>query len=265
MSAQNTWRLIFASSNGGVFIELTEVAFLDGAGNDLTVGGIASASSFYGAGYGAANAFDKSVANDWCSAAGAPFPHWLQYAHAAPVDVAQVRITCSSSSAWLPPSVEAIELRAGSSQQDKYSLSIASGSFAPGAVVLLNVTPYVAPTATLSPSAVYLSGGASAPAGPLLPPLATTHDLQDGGGYCIYGTTVLDGKPLDTLVRRRVQLYNQRDGRMIREVWSDDTTGDYSFGGIRGGDGTRYFVASFDHAQDKRAVIADGLVPEVMP
>lgn len=113
--------------------------------------------------------------------------------------------------------------------------------------------------------AVYLSGGASAPAGPVIQPLAATHDLQDGGAYCIYGTTALDGTPLDTPVRRRVQLYNQRDGRLIRETWSDPTTGAYRFDGVLGGDGTRYFVATFDDAGDKRAVIADNLTPEAMP
>lgn len=119
--------------------------------------------------------------------------------------------------------------------------------------------------ATLAPAAIYLSGGASAPAGPVLAPRAVHLDRQDGGAYCIYGTTALDGTPLDTPVRRRVQLYNQRDGRLIRETWSDPTTGAYRFDGVRGGDGTRYFVATFDHTGDKRAVIADNLEPEAMP
>ena len=89
--------------------------------------------------------------------------------------------------------------------------------------------------------------------------------MQDGGGYCIYGTTELDADPTDVPVRRRVQLYNQRDGRLVRETWSDAATGAYRFGHILGGDGTRYFAVAFDHTGDKRAVIADNLVPEVMP
>lgn len=113
--------------------------------------------------------------------------------------------------------------------------------------------------------AVYLSGGASAPAGPVLQPVAATQDLQDGGGCCIYGTTELDADPTDVPVRRRVQLYNQRDGRLVRETWSDAATGAYRFDHIRGGDGTRYFVVAFDHTGDKRAVVADNLLPEVMP
>lgn len=119
--------------------------------------------------------------------------------------------------------------------------------------------------ASMTSAAVYLSGGASAPAGPVLQLLAATQDLQDGGGYCIYGTTELDADPTDVPVRRRVQLYNQCDGRLVRETWSDAATGAYRFDHIRGGGGTRYFVAAFDHTGDKRAVIADNLVPEVMP
>lgn len=112
--------------------------------------------------------------------------------------------------------------------------------------------------------AVYLSGGASAPAGPVIQPLAASQDLQDGGGYCIYGTTELDADPTDVPVRRRVQLYDQRDGRLVRETWSDAATGSYRFDHIRGGDGTRYFAVAFDHTGDKRAVVADNLLPEVM-
>lgn len=122
-----------------------------------------------------------------------------------------------------------------------------------------------APRGIAQAPALVLSGGASAPAGLVLHPLAATQDLQDGGGYRIYGTTELDADPTDVPVRRRVQLYNQRDGRLVRETWSDAATGAYRFDHIRGGDGTRYFVVAFDHTGDKRAVIADNLVPEVMP
>lgn len=98
--------------------------------------------------------------------------------------------------------------------------------------------------------------------GTVLVPQALQHDLQDGGQYRIYGTTKVDATPVDVPVRRRVQLYNQRDSRLVREVWSDATTGIYSFDNIRGD--ARYFVATFDHTNDKRAVIADNLTPEAM-
>ena len=122
-----------------------------------------------------------------------------------------------------------------------------------------------APRGIAQAPAIVLSGGASAPTGQVLAPAAITRDMQDGGGYCIYGTTELDADPTDVPVRRRVQLYNQRDGRLVSETWSDAATGAYRFDHIRGGAGTRYFVVAFDHTGDKRAVVADNLIPEVMP
>lgn len=262
MTAQNTWRLAFSASNGGTYIQLTEVAFLDSGGNDLSVGGVALASSTYGGGYEAAKAFDKSNGTDWCTVYGG-VPAWLQYTHSAPVDVAKVRITCSATLAWLPPNVGALGLLAGANQQDRYDLSVASGSFTPSAVVVLNATPYVPPRASLQPGAIVLSGGASAPAGLVLAPPAVRIDQQDSGLHRLYGTVELAGTP-NLLLRRRVQLWNQRDGRLIRETWSDATTGAWSFDYIRGGDGTRYCVVTYDHTGQKQAQIADNLEPEAM-
>ncbi len=150
MSAQRTWRLGFADSQGGWYLQLTEVAFLDGGGTDLSVGGVASASSEYSGGYTANQAFDKSSATDWCTAYGA-FPAWLQYQHAVAVDVARVRIVCSSSAQWLPTGVAALSLRAGDAQDTRYALSLVSGSFVAGATVVLAVQPYVPPTLVGTP------------------------------------------------------------------------------------------------------------------
>lgn len=116
-----------------------------------------------------------------------------------------------------------------------------------------------------SEDAIIFSGGTAGNAVPLLSPAATALDLQDAGKYRIYGTTEVDATPVDVPLRRRVQLYNQRDGRLVRETWSDAATGAYRFDHIRGGDDTRYFVVAFDHTGDKRAVIADNLLPEVLP
>lgn len=117
--------------------------------------------------------------------------------------------------------------------------------------------------AVLSPASILLSGGSSGNAGPVLPPASKHIDLQDGGRYRIYGTVELKGTP-NLLLRRRVQLWNQRDGRMVRQTWSDATTGAWSFDYIRGGDGTRYCAVTYDHTGQKQAVIADNLEPEAM-
>ena len=132
------WRLYFAASAGGRFIDLVELAFLDSGGNDLSVGGTPSASSQYGAGYEVARAFDKSLTTEWSTATGAPFPAWIQYTHAAPVDVAQVRLVFPGNDAWLP-TAGSLSLRSGAALENSYFLTLASGSISPGATAVFDV------------------------------------------------------------------------------------------------------------------------------
>lgn len=82
---------------------------------------------------------------------------------------------------------------------------------------------------------------------------------QDSGPGVITGTTKNTGAP-PTPVRRRVRLYEQSSGRIVRETWSDATTGAYSFTGLRL---TAYYVVGFDHTGEFGGVLADNLTPEV--
>lgn len=157
--ASTTWRLVFASSQGGRYVELTEVAFLDVGGTDLSTGGTARASSEYSASFTAANAFDKSAGTDWCTVAG-NFPAWLQYQHGAPVDVAQVRIVCAANSAWLPPNVDAVRLYSGDAQETPHVLTLLSGSFTAGSTVILGVSAFVPPQLVALPQPAFMSGKA---------------------------------------------------------------------------------------------------------
>ena len=63
-------------------------------------------------------------------------------------------------------------------------------------------------------------------------------------------------------VSRRVRLYRDRDGLLIREAWSN-AQGDYEFPRIDST--TAYTVLSYDHEGDFRAVVADRVTPEAMP
>lgn len=152
-----TWRLGFSSSQGGRYVQLTEVVFLDAGGADLSTGGTASASSEYGASYTAAKAFDKNINTDWCTVSG-NFPAWLQYQHGAPVDVAQVRIVCAANSAWLPPNELSVGLYSGDSQETTHALTLLSGSFTSGATVILGVSAFVPPTLLPLPRPAFLQG-----------------------------------------------------------------------------------------------------------
>lgn len=121
---------------------------------------------------------------------------------------------------------------------------------------------------------ILLSGGSAGDIIPVLLPTPIHLDRQDANGteaqtsttrYRIPGPRWVKEKTASTNVplRRRVQLYNQRDSRLVREVWSDPVTGEYSFDNIRGD--TKYFVIAFDHTGHYRAVIADNLTPEPIP
>ena len=63
-------------------------------------------------------------------------------------------------------------------------------------------------------------------------------------------------------VSRRVRLYRDRDGLLIRETWSN-AQGDYEF--LRIDSTIAYTVLSYDHEGDFRAVVADRVTPEAMP
>lgn len=80
-----------------------------------------------------------------------------------------------------------------------------------------------------------------------------------GGNGVITGTVKIKGTP-DYAVSRRVRLYRDRDGILVGETWSDQTTGAYTFDGLDRSQ--RYTVLALDHTGNFRAVPADNLTPE---
>lgn len=95
--------------------------------------------------------------------------------------------------------------------------------------------------------------------------LAGTTKLKDvnyGGRGLISGTVKLKASPANVPLHCRVWLVRERDAMVIRETWSDATTGAYAFPYID--ETQRYSVLSYDHTGDKRAVIANNLTAEVI-
>lgn len=86
-------------------------------------------------------------------------------------------------------------------------------------------------------------------------------DLQDGGNGRIYGTVARKEAPANVPLRRRVCLFEQVSKRFIRETWSQQD-GTYEFTQIKVG--PEYCVIAFDHEHNFRAVIADGITPEII-
>ena len=91
-------------------------------------------------------------------------------------------------------------------------------------------------------------------------------DMYVGGAGFVAGTVKERPKGApegsEVPVRRRVRLYDERQGTCIAETWSDATTGAYRFDYI---DMERvYTVLSYDHNGKFVAEAASGLAPERM-
>lgn len=88
-------------------------------------------------------------------------------------------------------------------------------------------------------------------------------DTRDGGRGRILGTVKEKATPSNLPLARRVRLFQEVTGRFVAETWSDAVTGNYAFYNIE--HAIRYTVVTYDHINNYRAVIADNLLPEMMP
>ena len=260
MAAHVYWRLGIAT--GTNYIELKELAFLNSEMQDLSTGGTASASSESSPSYSAAKAFDKNLGTAWIITNGA-FPAWIQYQHPTPVDVAFVRLTASDSYSWSGPSLSYSD--DGVTWSTPLLLSLALGGpinsstesiLVPSAVFSGLAYP-LARARPLHSAAVPTVAVAGVPRTRLL------IDVEHGGRGSIPGTVKRDADPTDLPLRRRVRLHREADGMLVRETWSDATTGDYLFTDIN--PALKYTVISYDHEHNYRAVVADNITPEVLP
>ena len=240
------------------------MAFLDPVGADLSTGGTASASTFNPASVTPDKAFDKDTGTSWANAGSDVLPY-LQYDHGAPVDVAQIRINLGTlgsfvasegnirwsvsddGATWSTPApVRLVDGAIAANTEATYALvqraditatPVGADLFASTPTLSQNITPVFFP-----------DGGVS------------YRDFEFGGSGRIAGTVKEDGSP-DVPVKRRVRLHRERDGLLVREVWSDPVTGAYSFDYI---DATkRYTVIAYDHTGAFEAVVAAGVVPDV--
>ena len=84
----------------------------------------------------------------------------------------------------------------------------------------------------------------------------TARDAVFGGSGVIYGTTKTSG----TSTKSRVVLFAQRGKTLVRETWSDSTTGYFEFAGI---DTAQKFLTLAEDADGTQTpVAANCLMPE---
>lgn len=90
---------------------------------------------------------------------------------------------------------------------------------------------------------------------------ALARDVEFGGTGRIWGTTKTKATPSNLPTKARVVLLHQRSKQLVRETWSDSTTGAFAFEGID----TRqeFLTLAEDAAGAYRPVAASRLVPEV--
>lgn len=87
-------------------------------------------------------------------------------------------------------------------------------------------------------------------------------DVECGGQGRIYGPVELYNQAGNIPLARRVRLHRSRDGMLVRETWSD-AQGNYCFDGIS--ERYKYDVIAWDHEGLQQSVVANDLMPEVMP
>lgn len=255
MAAHTYWALFVSgqSSLGGAEVSEAEMRGAIG-GPDLCSGGTASASSGT-----AANAFDNSNSTVWSSAAGRGL-HRLAYQFASAVEVVEVAVRTGTSPNYLPPFAVLAWSDDGAAwtmlgpafeiAQSTGTTTVASGfsaaantSQAPGAAARLATT-----WATSGAPAL----GAKA--------MAITRRDQWCGQHRVAGDVAITGTP-DAPVRRRVRLIDKASGTLMREAWSDASTGAYSFDNVREGE---VIVLAEDHTDVFNAVVSDAVVPVPM-
>ena len=260
------WRVFFSGTATGVGLSIREVAFLDSGGIDLSIAGVASASSVNGANT-ADKAFDKNTATAWAPS-GVEYQSSLTYDHTVPVSVSQVRIDIGNIGSLIaaPSSIRWANSADGVNWSSPAPLLLVSGSVASSTEATYDLLQRSDFAVSLLPGEVAAFVGSVLPSGMPVTYVpdgaAPFHDFEFGGFGRIAGTVKEDGTP-DVPVKRRVRLHREQDGLVVREVWSHPTTGAYSFDYI---DATkRYTVITYDYEHDYRAVIADNITPEAMP
>lgn len=87
-------------------------------------------------------------------------------------------------------------------------------------------------------------------------------NVYQGGNGRIVGSVAIKGSP-NTPVQRRVRLFNEKTGLLVREVFSDPITGAYEF--LYVSMDHKYTVVTFDYDNNYRAVVADNITAEFAP
>lgn len=265
MAAHRYWALsLLARAGSGNGVALAEVEMRASSGGpDLCVGGVASGTSF-GA-YVAANAFDNNNTTLFYNAATGGTRARLSYDFLSPVSVSEVRLRLGGSplqgSNYGP-----VDCRVEWSDDGvawTTCRGFYTGDLGNDAEITVSSIEDTPPTLKLV-SPVPRALGSATPAASVKVVDATQRlrDIHFDGKGRVVGTVKEKSAPTNTPLHRRVRLFRERDGLLIRETWSNPETGAYAFTDID--ETVKYTVVSYDYLLNHRAVVADNLTPELI-
>ena len=269
MPAARYWRLAVQRTNQNNFFSVAEMSFRDAEGADLSVGGVAIASSFYDSSFAPSMAFDKdlSVSSRWATGLG-NLPCWIGYVHPVAVTPAALWVACDNNAGngtgTMPVSDAdvSIEYSVDGERWGRLLWSIQSGGWINGGTIEISIShdsPAAVPLGRSVPMFAHPPGGLQVRNGAAL----TVVDVAYGGSGRLWGTTKVKGPASSLPAKARVVLLHQRSKMLVREVWSRPATGEFVFENI---DTTQQFlVLAEDAAGNFRPVAASRLVPEVAP
>lgn len=259
MTARKHWGLLLLprpGSGSGVAVAEVEMRAAPG-GADQCVGGTPGGSTT--SGNPAANAFDNAASTLWHHGSAGSGQR-LSYEFATPVEIVEVAITLPGSAAtypgatfgpsavWLQWSDDGVTWQFGQGATDL-------STFGNGQTAVLPVSD-APPVFRLSGGFLRLAGFVGTSPAVLAGRALVARPADDGPGR-IAGTVANDGTPV-VPVRRRVRLFDQLSGRLVREVWSEAGTGAFEFGGLAL---RPYLVVTDDHTRLYDPVARAEVVP----
>lgn len=228
MATHRYWR-IYITANQGATVYTRVYEFVPYFENNVvsTASATATASSFLNTSVVPDKAIDGITSNYWRTSGGGT-PCWWQLDFGAGTEV----------------DIDGFFLYQGFSTEDPKDYILQFSDNASDWADVITVTGQ--PLTNLAVSNVVITGSAVAE--------YPSVDYIDGGAYSISGIITERGVP----GKYRVQLFDQLTSKLIRQTWSDPTTGAYSFDYLN--DTVRYLVA-FDHTSPIRvAAVQDNVI-----
>ena len=259
MGAHRYWGVYLSPVNPNNRAAVAEVQMRGVAGGaNLCTGGTPS-----GPGGTPGNAFDGNASTWWESPAGSgQAPLWvprISYQFASPVEIVEMVLTnnnnASMLSAWGVPAWSD-DGAAWTPCGPAFALSTAAS----GSVTVTGFADAQLPAAPAGSVAARLVtewGTVGAPSGVAQAPGSVARMDPWCGPGSVAGDVAIEGTPAAP-VRRRVLLLDRASGQLMREAWSDPTTGAYAFPNVRDADA---IVLAIDHTRAYNAVVADAIDP----